>query len=119
MTNISITRTKQEIAVIRIRNAWKEEVVMGAELELLLISANMFLNRTDQHTHPPNTELTAVRKKRTMLILPPATLFQQTLQGGTEAVLAKIPKLETARRDFRRQKAIANGYSPIPPKNAI
>ena len=33
--------------------------------------------------------------------------------GATEAVLAKIPKLETVRRDVRRQRAVAIGYPPI------
>ena len=34
--------------------------------------------------------------------------------GVTEAVLAKIPKLETVCCDVRRQRAVAIGYPPIP-----
>ena len=62
MATISITRTKQEIAVILIGNAWKEGVTMGVELELLLISTKIFLNQTRQRTHPPNPELTTMKK---------------------------------------------------------
>ena len=40
---------------------------MGVELELLLISAKNVLNQTGQCTHPPNPELTAVKKIKTIL----------------------------------------------------
>ena len=36
------------------------------------------------------------------------------IPGATEAVLTKIPKLETVCRDVRKQRAVAIGYPPIP-----
>ena len=36
------------------------------------------------------------------------------IAGATEAIQAKIPKLETVRRDVRRQPAATIGYPPIP-----
>lgn len=36
------------------------------------------------------------------------------IAGATEAIQAKIPKLETVCRDVRRQPAATIGYPPIP-----
>ena len=41
------------------------------------------------------------------------SITSANIAGATEAVLAKLPKLETVRRDVRRQCAVAIGYPPI------
>ena len=46
-------------------------------------------------------------------------IISANIAGTTEAVLAKIPKLETVRRDVRRQRAVAIGYPPIPETTQI
>ena len=43
-------------------------------------------------------------------------IISANIAGTTEAVLAKIPKLETVRCDVWRQSVVAIGYPPIPEK---
>ena len=53
------------------------------------------------------------------LIKPTSALFQQALQEATEAILAKIPKLEIVCRDVRREDAVVIRYPSISTKNTI
>ena len=50
MTPFSITRSKQETALILIGNGWREGGAMSVELELPLISKKFFL--TNYSIHP-------------------------------------------------------------------
>ena len=43
-----------------------------------------------------------------------SSIISANIAGPIEAVLAKIPKLETILRDVRKQGAVAIGYPPIP-----
>ena len=61
---ISITRTKQEIAVIKKNHLECVERGSGngCEVRITLDQDEVFLNQPDQHNHPPNPEITAVKK---------------------------------------------------------
>ena len=43
-----------------------------------------------------------------------SNIISANIAGAIEAVLAKIPKLETILRDVQKQRAVAIGYPPIP-----
>lgn len=63
-------------------------------------------NQTGQNTYHPNAELTDAKKLRTNFKrdakntdVATNNIIQQSLEATNEPILAKIPKLETARLD--------------------
>ena len=81
---------------------------------------NNFLRQSGEHTHAPDPEKVLVEKsrsaiKRVAIETNASTnnIIAANIAGVTDNVLAKLPRMETMRRDVRRQRATHAAYSPI------
>ena len=78
---------------------------------------NNFLRQPGEHTHAPNSEKVLVKKSSAVIekIHQPITSMQRmNIAGVTDNVLAKLPRMETMRRNVRIQLATHIAHPPVP-----
>ena len=90
-------------------------------MKLIIDAEDNFIRQTRDHTHAPDPDSIYVERlrsgiKRTARETHDAAnnVIAANIVVAGEAVLAKIPKMETIRRDVRRQRTVLAAYSPIP-----
>ena len=81
---------------------------------------NNFLRQSGGHTHAPDPEKDLIEKsksaiKRAAIETNASTksIIVTNIAGVTDNVLARLSRLETMRRDVRRERATSAAYPPI------
>ena len=93
----------------------------GCKVKIVLGEYDDFLNPTGEHMHPPNPEYTKAQRIRSHMKRGSRKLDATTnnriaanVAGANYDVLANIGKIDSVRRDVRRQRAAIMEYPPIP-----
>lgn len=93
----------------------------GCKVKVLLDPGENLLNQSGQHTHLPNPERVEAGKLRSTMKRHARISYARTnvivsagMGGSTDGVLANLPRLETMRRDVRRQRQAYQNLPEIP-----
>ena len=98
----------------------------GCKVKIVLDEQENFSHQFGQHTHAPNPDAVSALKlrskmKRDALRHTDTTtnnIITTNIGGMHEEVLAKLPSIDTIRRDVGRQRAVNRPYPEIP-ENAL
>ena len=98
----------------------------GCNVKIVLVDDNNFLNQSGEHTHAPNPDGVAAQRLRADMKREAResntttnNIIAGNIGGANEGTLAKLPKVDTMRRDIRRQRAAHGAYPPIPNDTAF
>ena len=85
-----------------------------------------FSHQFGQHTHAPNPEAVSALKLRSKMKRDACytdsttnNIITTNIGGMPEEVLAKLPRIDTIRRDVRRQRVVNLPYPEIPENNLL
>ena len=95
--------------------------VNGCKVKIVLDEQENFSHQFGQHTHAPNPEAVSALKLRSKMKRDARhthtttnNIITTNIGGMHEEVLAKLPHIDTIRRDVRRQRAVNRPYPEIP-----
>ena len=93
----------------------------GCKVKVILDDQDHFIQQTGEHTHPADPEKVAadtlrsgMKREARSSNATTTNVISQSLLGENENVLAKLPKMDTMRRDISRQRAAHAAYRGIP-----
>ena len=93
----------------------------GCKAKVVLDQQNNFLRQSGKHTHAPDPEKVSIEKSRSVIKRAAIgtnastnNIIAANIAGVTNNILAKLPRMETMRRDVRRQRATHAACPPIP-----
>ena len=97
----------------RTGNVKKREWMDGCKVKIVLDEHENFSHQFGYHTHAPNPEAVSTLKLRSKLKRDARctdtttnNIITTNIGGMHEEVLAKLPCIDTIRRDVRRQRAV-------------